>query len=76
MMMMMLAMNMMEIMMMMMMMLLKRYNQRSSSDATKDQVFCAKEADEEGQLNFFNFSSFVKLILKFQISFNVPPRRQ
>ena len=62
--------------MMMMMMLLKRYNQRSSSDAAKDQVFCAKEADEEGQLNFFNFSSFVKLILKFQISFNVPPRRQ
>ena len=72
MMMMMLAMNMMEIMMM----ISKRYNQRSSSDATKDQVFCAKEADEEGQLNFFNFSSFVKLILKFQISFNVPPRRQ
>ena len=70
----MMAMNMMEIMMMVMMvmMLLKRYNQRSSSDATKDQVFCAKEADEEGQLKFFNFSSFVK----FQISFNVPPRRQ
>ena len=72
MMMMMLAMNMMEIMMM----ISKRYNQRSSSDAAKDQVFCAKEADEEGQLNCFNFSSFVKLILKFQISFNVPPRRQ
>ena len=62
--------------MMMMMMLLKRYNQRSSSDATKDQVFCAKEADEEGQLNCFNFSSFDKLILKFQISFNIPPLRQ
>ena len=63
-------------MLMMMMMILKPHNQRSSSDATKDQVFCAKEADEEGQLNCFNFSSFVKLILKFQISFNVPPRRQ
>ena len=29
---------------------INQYNQRGSSDATKDQVFCTKEANEEGQL--------------------------
>ena len=39
------------------------YNQRGSSDATKDQVFCTKEANEEGQLKNVTFLCLILTLL-------------
>ena len=64
MMMMMMMMVMMTVMMtMMMMMMINQYNQRGSSDATKDQVFCTKEANEEGQLKNVTFLCLILTLL-------------
>ena len=49
------------IIMLMIIIISNRYNQRSSSNATKDQVFCPKEEDEKGQLN--NSFSVCKSVL-------------
>ena len=42
---------------------INQYNQRGSSDATKDQVFCTKEANEEGQLKNLTFLCLILILL-------------